>query len=258
MRNDKEMPQLLIIDRYDGDLKNGIKLGYYPKFIEPIQNGTLNIISAKEAKKYNLMSPPKGEGKDFYVGNPSADNFLPMLESEGNQLNAEMMRTLVVDKSFAVKEALVWMGAKDITLKSDAEDKDNIIIGLKNKLGLKRFGLGLGTDVDYSSSTFMSIKSNIESHDSNRRPESVEKIKEFMIKHGLDKDTSLVMLLERLKQQGKLSGVEKYVVKFYNEIESALNIAVSIDYKLFNDTLNFSRLHKHTKSINKEIEINFG
>jgi len=101
------------------------------------------------------------------------------------------------------------------------------------------------------------MKSCIESHDQNRKPKSYQEVVDFMKSHGLASDARLNILCERLKADGKISGVEKYEVTYCSEIVSALNIAASIDYKMFSDNLDFSREHNHVHTISKTLEINF-
>lgn len=243
------MPKLLYVDQSDGDLKNGIKLGYYPELLPPIENGSLMVITPKESKKYRLLTPPVGNGMDFYVSNPSSQNYLSLWDSE-------TLRILISDKSFAVKEALVWMGAKDIVLVQNAVDTDITNIDFKNQVGLKLANVDV--NADYSSSMTFNLKSSIESHDVNRRPKPAEKVADFMNLHGLGNDVSLLMLLNRLKEDGELHGSEIYEIVFLSEMQNALNVAANINYKLFNDTLDFSKKHNHIKTISRTIKINFG
>ena len=248
MESKKLMPKLLYVDQSEGDLKNGIKFGYYPELKAPIENGSLVVITPKESKKYRLMTPPVGNGMDFYVSNPSSQNYLSLWD-------VETPRILISDKSFAVKEALVWMGAKDIVLVQNAVDTDNTNIDLKNQAALELANADI--KADYNRSMSFNLKSSIESHDINRRPKPAEKVEEFMRLHGLGNDVSLLMLLSRLKEDGELHGTETYEVVFLNEMQNALNVAANINYKVFNDTLDFSRKRNHVKTITRTIRINY-
>lgn len=250
MENKKnQMPQLLIVDQSDGDLKNGIKFGYYPELLTTIESGSLAVITPKESKRFNLMSPPLGNGMDFYVSNPSSQNYISIWDTE-------ILRILVNDKSFAVKETLVWMGAKDISLIQNAADIDGTNVNIKNQADLKL--ANVDANVDYSSSISINLKSSIESHDPNRRPKPAKKVAEFMRNHGLGNDASLIMLLNRLEEDGELHGTETYDVTFLSEMQNALNVAANMNYKLFNDNLDFSKKHNHIKTISRTIKINFG
>lgn len=251
MTEEKEITPLLIVDNTDGDIKNGIRLGYYPDYLKQVEDGRLTVITPGEAKEYSLKTQPVGDGKDFYVGNPSAQNYVSML-------GKDLMQTLIVDKSFAVKEALVWLGAKDITLKSEEKEVDvtNMTLGVKPQNILA--GLVASLKVSNTNKKTIKITSYIESHDPSRRPKSPEKVRDFLFSHGLENDTSMMMLLERLKEDGELHGIEKYAITYLSEAENALNVAASINYSMFNVGLDFSRKHNHVRSIVKEVEINFG
>lgn len=79
-----------------------------------------------------------------------------------------------------------------------------------------------------------------------------------MNSHGLASDSKLRLLCERLKSDGKISGIEKYEISYCSEIAQAINIAAKIDYKLFSANLDFSSEHNHVHIIKKSLEINFG
>ena len=79
-----------------------------------------------------------------------------------------------------------------------------------------------------------------------------------MRNHGLGNDASLIMLLNRLEEDGELHGTETYDVTFLSEMQNALNVAANMNYKLFNDNLDFSKKHNHIKTISRTIKINFG
>lgn len=247
MGNTKMKPELLIVT--NEELTYGMENGYCPDFSQNIKNGNLSVLSLDEARNENLSKRPLGNGMDFYVYNPYNNQYVCMWDSD-------ILNKFVSDKSYAIKEALVRMGAKDIILKEDMSDSDNTHYNIQNKASLQLANADVS--IDYESSSSVNLKSCIESHDINRKPKEYQKVKDFMIKHGLRGDTKLNLLLERLKEDGQLSGTEKYEVTYLSEIKSALNIAANINYQLFNDTLDFSKTHNHVHTISKTLEINFG
>ena len=111
---------------------------------------------------------------------------------------------------------------------------------------------------NYLSDITVDMKSSIESHDPNRKPKPYQEVVNFMVSHGLSNDSKLLLLAERLKTDGRISGIEKYEVTYCSEIANALKIAASIDYKMFSDNLDFSVEHNHVHIIKKSLEINFG
>ena len=102
------------------------------------------------------------------------------------------------------------------------------------------------------------MTSTVESHDPKKKKKSYKEVVDFMNSHGLASDSKLRLLCERLKSDGKISGIEKYEISYCSEIAQAINIAAKIDYKLFSANLDFSSEHNHVHIIKKSLEINFG
>lgn len=242
------MPELLIIA--DKDTLYGIEHHYYDDISRAIENGALAVSTIKDyPNKYTLSKHPVGNGMDCYVWNPSANAYLYLL-------SGDVLSTLINDKSFAIKEALVRMGAKDITLVEQTTDKDHVKTDVHNNFSCQMANADISGN--FEGDNVVDIKSEVESHDPNRVAKPYEQVRDFMLTHGLCSDAKLMMLLDRLKQDGELHGTERYTVTYLGEIKSALNIAATIDYKLFNDKLDFSHEHNHVQTISKTLEINFG
>lgn len=248
MGNNVQNSELLIIA--DEDIVYGIEHGYYPDFSRNLRNGSLVICPiGSNYSKYKLTKPPVGNGMDFYIWNPSAGNYLSMWDSD-------LANTLVKEKSFAVKEALVYMGAKDIVLVEETGNQENISTKVQNNIGVKTVTVDF--DFDYISNISVNVKSVIESHDPNRVAKPYEVVLDFLQRHGLVDDASLMMLLERLRIEGEIHGIEKYTVSYLNEVQNAIDIAANINVKLFNDKLDFSHAKKVVHTMSKTLEINFG
>lgn len=250
-------PQLLIVT--EEEITYGVEHGYYPEFFPAIQCGSLAIVSREEIVKDNKRKNPKyrldrsempvGNGQDFYMWNQYSNIYRSIW-------NQDILNILVSDKSFAVKEILVRMGAKDVVLMDDVAQSDKKDVVAKNTADLK---IGKGNvEVKYNNVSTQNIKSKIESHNPNNTPRSPQIVEELMEKYGLAYDSYLEKLLERLKVDGKLEGTERYTITYSNEIKSALNIAAQINYQLFDDDLDFSQEHTFVRTISKTIDINFG
>lgn len=254
MQNNIQKPVLLVIG--DNDLVYGIEHGFYPKFLQNINKKALKVLSIDNHNcEYNLTKSPVGDGMDFYVWNPSAGNYLSMWDSA-------LADILISDKSFAIKEALVYMGAKDIVLSEETVKKQSIFtkignfFGINDKVGIELANVDFG--LKHSKEVTREIRSTIESHDINRKAKSYNEVLEFLCEHGLTNDASLMMLLDRLKKDGEIRGTEKYTVSYLEEVQNALDIAASINFKLFNDKLDFSRKKNIVHTMSKTLEINFG
>ncbi len=243
---------LLIIA--DDDLSYGIDKGYYPDLSKAISLGNLSVFSLGDTaalanRDIHLSVQPIGDGEDVYVRNPYANCYVSIKDSD-------LLNTFVATKSYAIKEALVKMGAKDIVLTENIEDKDQTRYGVNNEVGVGPAKVEINGK--YMNELTVKIKSSVESHDPNRCPKPYHEVMDFMESHGLGNDTRLHLLAERIKDDGRISGVERYEVTYYSEIANALNIAASINYKVFSDKLDFSREHNHVHTITKTLEINFG
>lgn len=243
---------LLIIA--DDDLSYGIDKGYYPDLSKAIHLNNLAVlplgdVMALENNDIQLSANPLGDGEDVYVLNPYANCYVSIKDSD-------LLNTFVQAKSYAIKETLVKMGAKDIVMTESVHDKDTHRYEANDRMGAKMAKAEINGK--YVNDISIDMKSSIESHDPNRQPKSYKEVQDFMKSHGLASDSQLRSLYERLKSDGKISGIEKYEVTYCSEITSALNIAASIDYKMFSDNLDFSREHNHVHTISKTLEINFG
>lgn len=243
---------LLIIA--DDDLSYGINQGYYPDMTKAIDLGNLtvcplsNVDNLKE-HDIQLSAQPIGEGEDVYLRNPYANYYVSMKDSN-------ILNTFIETKSYAIKEVLVKMGAKDIVLKESVHDKNTSRYEVNNEMGINVVKAKINGN--YLNEITVDMKSSIESHDPNRKPKTYQEIVDFMVSHGLSNDSKLLLLAERLKTDGRISGIEKYEVTYCSEIASALKIAASIDYKMFSDNLDFSVEHNNVHIIKKSLEINFG
>ena len=243
---------LLIIA--DDDLSYGINQGYYPDMTKAIELGNLTVCPLSNVDNLiehdiRLSEKPIGDGEDVYLRNPYANYYVSMKDSN-------ILNTFIETKSYAIKEVLVKMGAKDIVLKESVHDKNTSRYEVNNEMGVNVVKAKINGN--YLNEITVDMKSSIESHDPNRKPKPYKEIEDFMESHGLSNDSKLSLLAERLKTDGRISGIEKYEVTYCSEIASALKIAASIDYKMFSDNLDFSVEHNNVHIIKKSLEINFG
>lgn len=247
----EEKPSLLIIA--DDDLSYGIDKGYYSDLSNAIKLNNLavyplNKVPSLTDKEICLSEKPIGDGEDVYLRNPYANYYVSMKDSN-------ILNTFIETKSYAIKEVLVKMGAKDIVLKESVHDKNTSRYEVNNEMGINVVKAKINGN--YLNEITVDMKSSIESHDPNRKPKTYQEIVDFMVSHGLSNDSKLLLLAERLKTDGRISGIEKYEVTYCSEIASALKIAASIDYKMFSDNLDFSVEHNNVHIIKKSLEINF-
>ena len=248
----EEKPSLLIIA--DDDLSYGIDKGYYSDLSNAIKLNNLAVypldkVPSLTDKDIRLSEKPIGDGEDVYLRNPYANYYVSMKDSN-------ILNTFIETQSYAIKEVLVKMGAKDIVLKESVHDKNTSRYEVNNEMGVNVVKAKINGN--YLNEITVDMKSSIESHDPDRKPKPYKEIVDFMESHGFSNDSKLSLLAERLKTDGRISGIEKYEVTYCSEIASALKIAASIDYKMFSDNLDFSVEHNNVHIIKKSLEINFG
>lgn len=240
-------PDLLIVS--NRELTHGIEHGFYPEFSQSIENGNLAVVAIDTVKRNMLSKQPVGNGTDFYVWNPYSGRYLSMWDPD-------ILATLAYDKSVAIKTVLTWMGARDVVLKEEIADNGHTKVNLRNESGFEL--MNADVNVDYNKASTVNLNHSIEGHYPERPARSVQEIKTIMKKYGLENDNILNKLLDGLKTWGELRGTECYEITYLSELQAALSVAANINYKMFNDKLDFSREHNHVHTIKKKLEINFG
>lgn len=239
----------------DNDFLYGIEHGYYPKLTQDIYNGKIDIISIdkyNELKKDFLVSvskEPECSGMDFYIKNPYCNNYISVLDDD-------LVCNFINDRSIVMKEAFVRLGAKSIRIEDGITDKDTSSYHVDGKAGNKIVQGHL--EASYKKAISVNLNSKIESFDPNRVPMSFQEVRQYLFSHGLEKEHSIMVYLERLKEFGRLRGTETYEITFCSEIKNAFHTLAKIDYKLFNSQLDFSFEHEHIHTITKKLFIDFG
>lgn len=241
--------ELLIIA--DNDFEYGLKKGYYPKLKEALNNDKLEILSINEFKRRQIITKtvPLFNGQDCYLRNPYTGCYISVDDND-------LPNVFVDSRTIAVKETLIRMGAKNISIYEETADKDTSQTTVNAEAGKGPIKGNVG--VDYTNDISLNIKSKIEYHGPNNQPRKFERVKDFVISHGLGSDNNILPWLERFREDGKLSGTESIEVSFLSEIQNALRITASIDYKLFNAGIEFGHKHSHIHSITKKLSVDFG
>ena len=90
----------------------------------------LGDVMALDKSDIHLSVQPLGDGEDVYVRNPYANCYVSIKDSD-------LLNTFVQAKSYAIKEALVKMGAKDIVMRESVHDKDTHRYEVNNNMGVK-------------------------------------------------------------------------------------------------------------------------
>lgn len=244
----KQHPQVLLFA--DEDFIYGLNRPqtYYPDVKNQIDLGNLIVDNLLNSSKYKLDSNPIGDGSDLYIYNRYCGRYL-------KSTNSDLLITLIGDQNYAVKEALVCLGAKHIVIREESQNVNDRSVTVENNTGSKAVKVDASAHVSWNLS--VDIKSQIEYINAENHPLSHDKIENFLCEHGLIGDTKLEMLLARLKERGSLSGTEKYEVSYLSEVKNAVDVSLAIKARIFNEKLDFDYQKTQKCSIKKMLEVTF-
>ena len=247
-------PSILVIT--DTDKSYGVNHGFYNELEKPIKNNQVKVISYDNIQDVGLSYSGDFtyDGKDIFILNPYSDLYVKIY-------NDDLFNSFLLGKSLAVKEVLVSMGAKRITVKDGIKikDVDKIDSKIDSNVDIPGDnGVKGSINAKYNGINSFDVQSVIESYDPNRKPKSYLEVKSYIDSHGLSNDQSLHLLLERLEQDGVLSGSEKYSFKCPQEIKTAMEFLSSLNVnQVFSSSLHFSLEHNHIHEVSKDLSIEF-
>lgn len=243
-------PSILVIT--DADKSYAVNHGFYNELEKPIKNNQVKVISYDNIQDVGLscFGDFTYDGKDIFILNPYSDVYVKIS-------NDDLFNNFLLGKSLAVKEVLVSMGAKRITVKDGIKDviesKMDSNVDIPGVNGVKG-----SINAKYNGINSFDVQSVIESYDPNRKPKSYLEVKSCIDSHGLSNDLSLHLLLERLKQDGVLSGSEKYSFKCLQEIKTAVEFLASLNVNhVFSSSLHFSLEQNHIHEVSRDLFIEF-
>ena len=245
-------PSILVIT--DADKSYGVNHGFYKELEKPIKNNQVKVISYDNIQDVGLSYSGDFtyDGKDIFILNPYSDVYVKIS-------NDDLFNRFLLGKSLAVKEVLVSMGAKRITVKDGIKDVDKIESKMDSNVEIPGVnGVKGSINAKYNGINSFDVQSVIESYDPNRKPKSYLEVKAYIDSHGLSNDQSLHLLLERLEQDCVLSGSEKYSFKCLQEIKTAMEFLSSLNINhVFSSSLYFSLEHNHIHEVSRDLFIEF-
>lgn len=221
---------------------------YYPEVKKQVELGNLIVADLLSAKNYTLDVPPIGDGSDLYLLNKYNGSYL-------KATNGDLLNKLIDDQSFAVKEALIYLGAKHIVIKESTSDVEKKEIDANANGGKNSLEIKANAHITWNLS--VDIKTKIEFKDDQNRASDHQFARDWCHKHGLKGDTKIEMWLDRLEKKGSLSGTESYTVTYLSEVENAINVSLAINAKIFSSKLDFNSLHSHKYKKEKTLTVIF-
>jgi len=230
---------------------NGLNKGWYDKSVTNDVKRRVEFVDQDDIVNSNitLHTVPTYRGKDLYIKDSHSNVYVSMDDDNIEKL-------FITSQCNAVKEALVRMGAKRITIKKTVKDveKEETAVNGNAKYALVKGEVHVGWD----KSTSINLQGMISSEDPNREPKPFADVMAFINEHGLANDTFLTTLAERLKCDERLSGKEEMTVNWLCELKSSWNFAVDIKAKLVNAHADAMHKKEHIHEFTSVIEVDFG
>lgn len=244
----KQQPQVLLFA--DEDFIGGLNrpTTYYPEVKKQVELGNLIVADLLSAKRYTLDVPPIGDGSDLYLFNKYNGSYL-------KATNGDLLNKLIDDQSIAIKEALIYLGAKHIVIKESTTDITKTDLDLNGETDAKALEIKANAHITWNLS--VDIKTKIEYKDEQNKAVDYQTANDYCSKHGLKGDTKIKMWLDRLEKKGSLSGTESYTVTYLSEVENAINVSLAINAKIFSSKLDFNSLHSHKYKKEKTLTVIF-
>ncbi len=230
---------------------NGLNKGWFDKSVTNDVKRRVEFVDQNDIVNSNitLHTVPTYRGKDLYIKDSHSNVYVSMDDDNIEKL-------FITSQCNAVKEALVRMGAKRITIKKTVKDTDKEETELN---GNAKHALVKGeVHVGWDKSTSINLQGMISSEDPNREPKPFADVMAFINEHGLANDTFLTGLAKRLENDERLSGKEKYSVNWLSELKSSWNFAVDIHAKLVNAHADAMHKKEHIHEFTSVIEVDFG
>lgn len=215
---------LLIIA--DDELNYGIEHGYYPEITQLVKKGDCELCSLEEYNhgKVNLVlkQRPQGNAKDVYIKNPYTNVYENIYCPQD-----DVRFSFVSDKSFAMKEAFVRLGAKRIFVSEGTMHS----VHTKNSAYVEGSYEGVTGRITttWGSGHSETVKKSLEYSNPYNQPRSWNEAFDYIKNHGLIGEASLVLLCERLRDCGRLSGKERMGVSFLDEYSNSFGLAVGVE-----------------------------
>jgi hypothetical protein len=239
---------LMVVEK---EYLDGINNGWYDKSVTNDVKRRVEFVDQDDIVNSNitLHTVPTYRGKDLYIKDSHSNVYVSMDDDNIEKL-------FITSQCNAVKEALVRMGAKRITIKKTVKDveKEETAVNGNAKHAIVKGEVRVGWD----KSTSINLQGMISSEDPNRKPKPFADVMAFINEHGLANDTFLTGLADRLKCDERLSGKEEMTVNWLCELKSSWNFAVDIKAKLVNAHADAMHKKEHIHEFTSVIEVDFG
>lgn len=219
-----QKPRLLVVAT--PSYVRSINKGYVPedKQAYDSKSGEIELISIDKLldSRYELETRPilksdEGEMMQVYLYDPSESLYkVPRLELEDNLVKAHLL---------VYADILERMGAKSISLCEESELQEGSTFSTNTQAKGTKVGLGADLKVatDNESKFKRIIKSALNYSLQENQPRSVEDVELAMRRHGLERDATLRLWLDNLRE-GRLMGTRELSFDATREAENTFKL----------------------------------
>ena len=248
-----ELKELVLVgDKYT---RYGIEKGYYPADL----TRRLSVVDFDD-KSALANVPFHGQCRPalncLYACDVYSGSYVMIMNERQEEVdNSDIFAR---SKAAAIRGALLKMGAKHIEVTNSLDTFRSSDTG--GGVGGGNIIARANVNARYSDDASTKYKSCLEIDFPNNTPSSVAEVENYMNEHFLrGSEFDLENLLDLMKdKKGSLAGVsQSFTEDLIKEMNSALDIAVGLDIKLFGFKANFKRTTKSQTHLSMSIRVQF-
>lgn len=249
----KRLPKLYILT--DPDFVHGIEKGFYNEYKHALEVGDIKFITKSKAMELrdkgeiDKISKPEG----VYILNPYDQMYMEL--SIDNIQNID--RNFIESKASAYKNAMHKMGAHCIILSEEVTDINQEKGGVNVNGGDITSGIRGGVDVNYQTDVSVNLKTIIQEYYPHNTPLEIEKVEHFLIERHLRQDCYLNSIFEQFQEEKRLRGCRVIEINFRQELKSAIDVALGINYGPVGINMGFSHKNLHIHEFKRSLKVFF-
>ena len=242
-------PKVLVLA--DDDYVNGVKKGYYPEHDTLRENNNLEFITLREARNnpdlWKLDKTDKEEA--VFILDPYTQGYI-------RADNKDLHRTIITSKAIAFQRALLNMGAHCVILTKMVHDAKNRTVEGGAHVGKKGI-VDAEASAKLENGEIIDLSGKLCTIKETNTPKSIENVRKQLVETGLINDPFLRDLFDEFCETGKLSENKKVEFHFKSELDSALDIAASIDYGPIGAGINVGIKKTAIHEVNQSLTVYF-
>ena len=255
----EQLPKQIIIGEKEF-VDSIYKFDYHPAFRKVLEDNDCKVCTIQEFKKsYRIM-----DNTPLRIS-PN-ENILFILDPHSNGLyinstKDDIEQKMCTNKCIAYKEVLISMGAKEIKLVNTSSDElktsKDWSIGLEGDRKLIKGSIGV--ENEYMAKNRAELAQTISAKIQFPKVLSIKKINQKMEKYGLSNTQDLIVLRDRIEENGKICNtLESMEISFLCEAEDSSELGVHLQAEYagmvsfgakFNKKSKTNRIKRFTQTI---------